>query len=109
MVKKNAKAGKTTRGNGTKLIAIADAFSLPFALHTDSASPQGVALVKVALGEIVTMGQPKRITKVRAYDSDPLDAPLLPNELKCTPHRHNRKRKTTLDGRPASVSAALKN
>lgn len=93
--------GKTKRGKGTKLMVIADASGLPLAVHTDSARPHEVTLVQAPLNEIVTMGQPRRIIGDRAYDSDPLDNALAAQGIEMiAPHRRNRKRKATQDGRP---------
>lgn len=39
--------GKTKRGKGTKLMVIADAAGLPLAMHTTSASPHEVTLVRL--------------------------------------------------------------
>ena len=82
-------------------MVIADASGLPLAVHTDSASPHEVALVQATLDEIVTVGRPRRIVGDRAYDSDPLDNALAIQGIEMiTPHRGNRKRKTTQDGHP---------
>ena len=89
------------RGKGTRLMVIADASGLPLALHTDSASPHEVTPVQAALDEIVTVGQPGRIVGDRAHDSDPPDnAPAAQGIGMMAPHRRNRKRKATQDGRP---------
>ncbi|WP_367997663.1 transposase [Bilophila wadsworthia] len=82
-------------------MVIADASGLPLAVHTDSARPHEVTLVQATLNEIVTMGQPRRIIGDRAYDSDPLDNALAAQGIEMiAPHRRNRKRKATQDGRP---------
>src|SRR4051794_15296732 len=47
--KRGAKVGKTKRGKGTKLMAIADATGLPLAVHTASASPHEVTLVDATI------------------------------------------------------------
>lgn len=100
--------GKTKRGKGTKLMVIADASGLPLALHTDSAGPHEVTLVQATLDEIVTVGQPRRIIGDRAYDSDPLDNALAAQGIEMiAPHRRNRKRKATQDGRPLGVIVAV--
>ena len=79
--------GKTKRGNGTKLMVIADASGLPLAVHTDSARPHEVTLVQATLNEIVTMGQPRRIIGDRAYDSDPPDNALAAQRIEMiAPH-----------------------
>lgn len=101
VAKRGANVGKTKRGKGTKLMVIADASGLPLAVHTDSASPHEVTLVQATLNEIVTVGQPRRIIGDRAYDSDPLDSTLAAQGIEMiAPHRCNRKRKVTQDGRP---------
>ena len=82
-------------------MVIADASGLPLAVHTDSASHHEVTLVQAALNEIVTVGRPRRIVGDRAYDSDPLDNALATQGIEMiAPHRRNRKRKATQDGRP---------
>lgn len=99
--KRGAKVGKTKRGKGAKLMVIADASGFSLAVHTDSASPHEVTLVQAALDEIVTVGRPQRIVGDRAYDSDPLDNALAAQGIEMiAPHRRNRKRKATQDGRP---------
>jgi transposase len=69
-------------------------------VHTDSASPHEVTLVEKTLNEVVTRGHPERLVGDRAYDSDPLDQRLafLGVEM-IAPHRKNRKRPATQDGR----------
>lgn len=92
--------GKTKRGKGTKLMVIADASGLPVAVHTDSANPHEVRLVQATLDEVVTVGRPRRIIGDRAYDSDPLDKALAAQGVELiAPHRKNRKKPPTQDGR----------
>jgi len=92
--------GKTKRGKGTKLMAIADATGLPLAVHTASASPHEVTLVKATLDEAVTVGRPERLVGDRAYDSDPLDERLAIDGIELiAPHKCNRMRPATQDGR----------
>ncbi len=82
-------------------MVIADASGLPLAVHTASASPHEVTLVQATLDETVTVGRPRRIVGDRAYDSDPLDKALAAQGIELiAPHRRNRKRKATQDGRP---------
>ena len=68
--------GKTKRGKGTKLVALADACGLPICVCATSASAHEVTLV----GEVLAAGfleeRPERLIGERAYDSDPLDAGL---------------------------------
>ncbi len=92
--------GKTKRGKGTKLMVIADAHGLPLAVHTASASPHEVTLVDATLNETVTLGRPERLVGDLAYDSDPLDAALASQGIEMiAPHKRNRKRAATQDGR----------
>ena len=44
--KRGLAVGKTKRGKGTKILAIADACGLPVAAHVESASPHEVKLVR---------------------------------------------------------------
>lgn len=93
--------GKTKRGKGTKLMAIADAAGLPVALHTTSASPHEITLVETTLDETITLGLPRRLIGDRAYDSDPLDEKLATHDIELiAPHKSNRKKPATQDGRP---------
>jgi len=68
--------GKTKRGKGTKLTAIAEAAGLQLAVHTDSASPHEVTQVFATVAETVTIGLPERLVGVRAYDCDSPKAKL---------------------------------
>ncbi len=68
--------GKTKRGKGTKLMAVADGAGFPIALSVGSASPHEVRLVEETLGELLVSESPKRLIGDRAYDSDPLDVRL---------------------------------
>jgi transposase len=92
--------GKTKRGKGTKLMAIADGSSLPLAVHAASASPHEVALVGETLSERFVEECPSKLVGDRAYDSDPLDAQLDAEGIEMiAPHRRNRKKAKTQDGR----------
>jgi len=92
--------GKTKRGKGTKLMAIADASGLPLAVHTASASPHEVTLVEATLAQTLTVGRPQRLIGDRAYDSDPLDQRLAGQGIALiAPHRTNRSRPKTQDDR----------
>jgi transposase len=92
--------GKTKRGKGTKLMAIADGSSLPLAVHAASASPHEVTLVGETLSERFVKECPSRLVGDRAYDSDPLDEALLGEGIEMiAPHRRNRKKAKTQDGR----------
>ena len=92
---------KTKRCRGTKLMAVADRSGLPVAIHTESASPHEVKLVETTLENILVNELPHRLIGDRAYDSDPLDATLREHGIEMiAPHRRNRKKPKTQDGRP---------
>lgn len=92
--------GKTKRGKGTKLMAVADRTGLPVALHTCSASPHEVTLVAATLEARLVEELPVRLIGDEAYDADPLDAALRERGVEMiAPHRRNRRHKTQ-DGRP---------
>jgi len=54
--------GKTKRGKGTKIIAVADRHGLPLAISVESAQKAEVTLVEDLMG-----------ARDKGYDSDPLD------------------------------------
>jgi transposase len=92
--------GKTKRGKGTKLMAFSDGSSVPLALHAESASPHEVSLVEATLASAFLKEKPERLIGEKAYDSDPLDESLLKRGIEMiAPHRKNRKKKKTQDGR----------
>ncbi|MCX6120153.1 MAG: hypothetical protein NTX44_00840 [Ignavibacteriales bacterium] len=68
--------GNTTRGKGTKLMAMADSTGLPFAMYATSAAPHEVTLVHHTIKERFLRARPEHLVGDRAYDSDPLDAEL---------------------------------
>ena len=92
--------GKTKRGKGTKLMALADASGLPLCVCAASASPHEVTLVEETLDGRFVFEKPERLIGDRAYDSDPLDAQLREEGIEMiAPHRRNRKKPKTQDGR----------
>jgi transposase len=92
--------GKTKRGKGTKLMAVADSSGLPLAVHLASASPHEVTLVRETLQRRFLHARPKRLIGDRAYDSDPLDCQLQQDGIEViAPHRFNRSKPRTQDGR----------
>lgn len=92
--------GKTKRGKGTKLMAVADRADFPLAVHTSSAAPHEVTLVHTTLAQVLTTEQPKHLIGDKAYDSDPLDAELRVEGIEMiAPHRSNWKELATQDGR----------
>jgi transposase len=100
--------GKTKKGKGTKWMVVVSGQGLPVALHLDSASPAEVKLVEQTLDHVAVQPaaegqpppQPKRLICDKAYDCDSLRGRLKERgiELIC-PHRKNRKRAATQDGR----------
>ena len=92
--------GKTKRGKGTQLLAVADRAGLPLAVRTESATPHEVTLVAATLEDRLVAALPARLIGDRAYDSDPLDACLSELGIEMiAPHRRNRKKPPTQDGR----------
>lgn len=94
--------GKTKRGKGTKLMAVADYTGLPISVYVASASPHEVTLAQETVTKcFVAYEYPARLIGDRAYDSDPLDYRLAVDqdiEL-IAPHRSNRQAPCTQDGR----------
>ena len=92
--------GKTKRGKGTQLLAVADRTGLPLAVRTESATPHEVTLVAATLEDRLVTALPARLIGDRAYDSDPLDACLREVGIAMiAPHRRNRTKPKTQDGR----------
>jgi transposase len=93
--------GKTKRGKGSKLMAVADRTGLPLAVHVTSASPHEVTLVHDTLKERILRSKPSRLIGDLAYDSDKLDAQLAKQKIEMiAPHRSNRIKPPSQDGRP---------
>jgi transposase len=93
--------GKTKRGKGSKVMAVADRAGLPIAVSVASASPHEVRLVNETLASLFVRELPERLIGDKAYDSDPLDAELGAQGIEMiAPHRRNRKKPATQDGRP---------
>ena len=98
--KGGAGVGKTKRGKGTKLMAVADGAGFPVAISVGSASPHEVRLVEDTLDKRLLNEKPERLIGDRAYDSDPLDARLAEQGIMLiAPHKRNRKKPATQDGR----------
>jgi transposase len=82
-------------------MAIADRTGFPIAIHLASASPHEVTLVEATLEGRFMDEVPDRLIGDRAYDSDPLDEQLAYQGVELiAPHRKNRKKPKTQDGRP---------
>src|SRR5438552_9194965 len=74
--KGGSKVGKTKRGKGTKIMAVADRHGLPVAVHIESATPHEVKLAVPTLIEMVVPEAPQNLVGDNAYDSDKLDSEL---------------------------------
>ena len=93
--------GVTKRGKGTKIMVVGDRAGLPLAVHVASAAAAEVTLVEATVASCFTTALPARLIGDKAYDSDPLDAALAAWGIELiAPHRINRVRPTTQDGRP---------
>jgi len=92
--------GKTKRGKGTKIMVLADNQGLPLSATIASARPHEVTLIEPLLEERQLRRRPERLIYDTAADSDPLRKRLARRgiELIC-PHRKNRKKSATQDGR----------
>src|SRR5262245_43088462 len=98
--KKGRHVGKTKRGKGTKIMAIADRTGLPLAITIASASPHETQLVVQTLNARFLPELPARLIGDAAYDSDGLDQTLAADGIELiAPHRPNRVH-LTQDGRP---------
>ena len=99
--KRGLAVGKTKRGKGTKIMAIADASGFPVAACVESASPHEVKLVEKTIDSNFTPYASDKLIGDKAYDSDPLDQELM--QERCiemiAPHRSGRKKPKTQDGR----------
>jgi hypothetical protein len=94
--------GNTKRGEGTKIMAIADAFGAPVACDIESASPHEIKLVEATIKSRFISKSPQRMIGEKDYNGDPLDERLLQEhgtEL-IAPHKANLKKPRTQDGRP---------
>ncbi len=99
--KRGRLVGKTKRGKGTKVMAVADGHGLPVAICTESASPAEVKLVSQTVEQRFVAEVPERLIGDKAYDSDRLDAQMLQEfgtEV-IAPHKCNRRSPRTQDGR----------
>lgn len=82
-------------------MAVADRSGLPVAVIAESASPHEVKLAGKTVDAKFVCGKIERLIGDMAYDSDKLDAEMRENfgiDM-ISPHRENRKKKKTQDGR----------
>jgi transposase len=93
--------GPTKRGKGVKILAIVDRHGLPLSVSTHAANHHEVTLVQLSFDFYMLEAKPENLIGDRAYDSDPLDAELAREGVNLiAPHRKNRKKLKTQDGRP---------
>lgn len=94
--------GNTKCGKGCKVVDIVDSHGTPLAVHLAAANESEVNLIEPALDNLPFTNQvPEHLLYDRGADSDPLRERLMNErgiELVC-PHRKNRKRPPTQDGR----------
>ena len=90
--KKGSKIGKTKRGTGSKIMAVADRHGLPVAICVESATPHEVKLAINRLVQMVIPDAPQNLIGDNAYDSDKLDSELRQYGIELiAPHHMNRK------------------
>jgi transposase len=81
-------------------MAVTDAGGTVLSVSVESASPHEVKLVEKVLEERFIEPLPEKLIGDKAYDSDPLDQILQQQGIDMiAPHRGNRKKKKTQDGR----------
>jgi transposase len=89
-------------------MVVVDGQGVPLGVHLDAASPAEVNLLEPTLATIAVprtgpgrpRQKPERVIADKAYDSDPLRARLKRCGIELiAPHRHNRKKPKTQDGR----------
>lgn len=92
--------GKTKRGKGTKTMVLVDGRGLPLGAEIASASPHEVTLIEPLLDQRILPTKPRRLIYDAAADSDPLRTRLAKRGIELvSPHRKNRKKPPTQDGR----------
>jgi len=103
----SALVGKTKRGKGTKILAIAVRSGLPVALCIASASPHEVTLVEELLLDRATGRKPERLISDKAYDSKALDQRLASKGIQLiAPSRRGREKRLSTATRCAATIAA---
>lgn len=92
--------GNTKCGKGVKIMAIVDRAGLPLSVSTHAANHHEVKLVQLSFDFYMIEAMPEVLIGDRAYDSDDLDDDLGNMGIKVvSPHRKNRKKAKTQDGR----------
>jgi Transposase DDE domain len=104
------KVGKTKRGKGTKIMAVADRHGLPVSVCVESASPHEVTLATSTLVQMVISDAPQNFIGDNAYDSDQLDTELKFYGIELiAAHRRNRNNKTARPASAKAISTTLEN
>jgi transposase len=92
--------GNTKCGKGVKIMAIVDRAGLPLSVSTHAANHHEVKLVQLSFDFYMIEAMPEVLIGDRAYDSDDLDDDMRGKGVKMvSPHRKNRKKPKTQDGR----------
>jgi transposase len=92
--------GKTKRGKGVKIMGIVDKNGLPLAVCTHAANHHEVTLVQLTFDFYMIEAKPEKLIGDKAYDSDDLDDELRKDGIDMiSPHKANRKKEPTQDGR----------
>lgn len=92
--------GNTKCGKGVKIMAIVDRAGLPLSVSTHAANHHEVKFVQLSFDFCMIEAMPEVLIGDRAYDSDDLDDDMRGKGVKMvSPHRKNRKRPKTQDGR----------
>ena len=95
-----AEIGPTKRGKGMKIMAIVDRHGLPLSVSTHAANHHEVRLVQLCFDFYMIEAKPETLIGDHAYDSDPLDDGLRKDGIEMVaPHRSNRRKCATQDGR----------
>jgi IS5 family transposase len=95
-----ADVGPTKRGKGLNIMAIVDRHGLPLSVSTHAANHHEVRLVQLCFDFYMIEAKPENLIGDRAYDSDLLDVELRRDGIEMiAPHRSNRSRPATQDGR----------
>ena len=83
-----------------KIMAIVDRHGLPLSVSTHAANHHEVRLVQLCFDFYVIEVKPETLIGDRVYNSDPLDDELRKDGIEMVaPHRSNRRKRATQDGR----------
>jgi transposase len=98
--KRGAAVGYGKQGKGTKIMLLTDGEGTPLAATLAGADRAEVNRIEPLVDSRVCRRKPKRLIYDRAGDSDPLRKRLKTQRIELiSPHRKNRKRPPTQDGR----------